>query len=114
MGIVDVARWAASGAGAAPGDDDVHLGPHQLGRERRESVGLLPVPATLDEDVLALDVPQFPQPLEESLPEAPRGAGRRGAPEKAYPIDFRGRLCPGGERRGEEAARDHRHERSAP
>ena len=45
----------------------------------------------------------LPHLLEESLPDARLG-GRRGTPEKAYPIDFRGRLRVGGERYGEQAA----------
>jgi hypothetical protein len=60
----------------------------------------VPVVSALDDDVLALDVPEFPQPLKKSRPDV-RGlrAGRRGTPEKADPIDFRGRLRLTDERR---------------
>jgi hypothetical protein len=83
-------------------DYDVHFEPNKLAREGGESVGSFPVPSALDEDVLAFDVPQLTQPLEESLPGAPAPrAVRRGTPEKAYPIEFPGLLRPGAERRGE-------------
>jgi len=74
MGIVDVARWAASGAGAAPATMTSTL--------------------AVEDDVSALDVPPLPHLLKESLPETPRSlrGGRRGTPEKAYAMDFRLRL----------------------
>src|SRR5207247_6257229 len=78
---------------------------NQVGREGRESFSMVAVEAALDEDVLALDVPQLPHPLEESLPGAPAPrAVRRRTPEKAQPIDFRCRLRLGSSRNGEEAA----------
>src|SRR5262249_17917961 len=67
---------------------------------------MVSVPSTLDEDVLSLDVTQLPHSLEESLPGAPAsGAVRRGTPEKAQPMDFRGLLGLGGERRGDDGDR---------
>jgi hypothetical protein len=91
------------GRGRGPRDYHVYVQPNQLGRERGESVGSFPVPPALDENVLALDVPQLLHPLEESLPGGPasRGLGR-GTPEKAKAIDFRGRLRIDRERRSEE------------
>src|SRR5262249_40939402 len=75
-------------------------------------VGWSPVPPPLEEDFLALDLPQFLHPLEESSPgaPAPRGLGRR-TPESAYPIDFRGWLRIGRERRSEEPTRQRADER---
>ena len=66
---------------------------------------MVAVESTFDEDVLALDVPQLPHPLEESVPgtPAPRAVRRR-ASEKAYPVDFRGRLRLRRKRRGKETA----------
>jgi hypothetical protein len=112
-------RWRGAlgrfGRGWAVRDDDVHVEPNQLGREGGKSFGSVSVESALDEDVLALDVPQFLQPLEESLPDArgPRG-GRREAPEKAYPIDFRGRLGLSGERRKNETENENDHEPDPP
>src|SRR5262249_54860769 len=81
------------GSGGGARDYHVHVEPNQLGREGGKPLGMVPVPSTLDEDVLTLDVPQLPHPLEESLPGAPAsGAVRRGTPEKAQPIDFPGLL----------------------
>jgi hypothetical protein len=89
--------------GCGPRDDDVHVEPNQLGRESGESVGPVPIPPALDKDVLALDVPQLPHTLEETLPGASAArAVRRRTSQKAYPIDFRGLLRPSGEWRGEE------------
>src|SRR5262249_41940507 len=87
------------------GDYNVHFELNKLGREGGEPFSVVAVESALYEDVLALDVPQLPHPLEESLPgdPAPRAVRRR-ASEKAYPVDFRGQLRPGGERRGEEAS----------
>src|SRR5215475_3564027 len=100
------------GRGRGPGDDDVHFEANELAREGGESVSVVAVESTLDEDVLALDVPQLPHPLEESLPGAPAPrAVRRGATEEAYPIDFRGGLRLGSEGHGEEAAGERAKER---
>src|SRR5262245_60939667 len=93
------------GRGRGARDDDVHFEANELAREGGESVSVVAVESTLDEHVLALDVPQLPHPLEESLPGAPASrAVRRGATEKAYAMDFRGLLRLGCEGHGEEAA----------
>jgi len=65
-------------------DDDVDLEANQLGREGGESFGSSLRISALDDEVLALDVPQFPQPLEESRPGTrdPR-IGRLERPEQA-------------------------------
>ena len=49
-------------------DDHVDGEPDQLGREDGKPLDLIPVVSTLDDDVLALDVPELAQPLEE-LPQ---------------------------------------------
>jgi hypothetical protein len=103
------------GSGCGARDYDVHLEPNKLVHEGGESVGSFPVPSTLDEDVLAVDVPQFTQPLEESLPGEPTPrAVRRGTPEKAYPIEFPGLLRLGRERRNDEAERENKREPDQP
>src|SRR5262249_59770505 len=80
--------------------DDVHFELNKLGREGGESFSVVAVESALDEDVLALDVPQLPEPLEESLPGAPAPrAVRRGTPEKAHPIEVPRLLRPSRERR---------------
>src|SRR4029453_12911338 len=87
------------GSGGGARDDDVHVEPNQLGGEGGEPVSVVAVESALDEDVLALDVPQLPHPLEETLPGAPAPrAVRRRTPEKAYPMDLRGLLGVGGGR----------------
>ena len=115
MGIVDVARPAASGAGAAPATMTSTLSRTSSSTRAGESVGSFPVPSALDDDVLAVDVPQFTHPLEESLPGAPTPrAGRRGTPEKASPIEFPGLLRLGRERRNDEAEHENKREPDQP
>src|SRR5262249_53735071 len=93
------------GSGCGARDYHIHFEPNQLGGEGGKPISVVAVESTLDEDVLALDVPELPHSLEESLPGAPAPrAVRRRTPEKAHPIDLRGRLRIGGERPREQAA----------
>ena len=48
------------------GHDDVHLEPHQLGRERGKPLVLSVREPALDHDVPALDVAELAQPLAET------------------------------------------------
>src|SRR5262249_36974142 len=87
------------GSGRGPRDDNVHLESNELGREGGESVNVVAVEAALDEDILALDVPQLPHALEETLPGASASrAVWRAPPQKTKPIDFRGLLRASAER----------------
>src|SRR4029453_12350755 len=80
------------GRGCGPRHDPVNPESDQLRRESRKPFDPVLVESALDDDVLALDVPEFPQPLKESSPDmSGLRAARRGTPEKADPIDFRGR-----------------------
>jgi hypothetical protein len=56
IGIVDVARLAASGSGAAPVHDHVDLKLDQPGCEGGSLLDVIPEMPALDEDVLTLDV----------------------------------------------------------
>ncbi len=103
MGIVEVAPCRL-GRGGRPRDDHVDREPHELGREGGKPFAAVPVPSALDDDVLALDVAEVSQPLEECPPEMRRRrAVRGGPPEKADAMDLRRRLRFHDERRGEGA-----------
>jgi hypothetical protein len=52
-----------------PCHDHVDLELHEFGREGRKPLGVVPVPSALDDDVLALDVTQIAQALEECAPD---------------------------------------------
>src|SRR5262245_43103859 len=93
------------GRGRGPRDDDVHFEANELARAGGGAGSVVAVESTLDEHVLALDVPELPHALEEPLPGAPAPrAVRRGATEKAYPVNPRGLLRLGSEGPGEKAA----------
>jgi hypothetical protein len=60
----------------------------------------------LDDEVLAFDVAELPQPLSERAPEArPLGVAERDVSQDPEPVHFARLLALGGERRGEEATR---------
>lgn len=98
-----MASLAAWGGGSTRRNDHVNLEPNQLGRDGGESFGSPLRISALDDDVLALDVPEFPQPLQEPVPETRdlRG-GRRESPENADSKHLRRLLRLDGERRREE------------
>src|SRR5262245_66651363 len=70
------------------GNDYVDAPAHQLRRESRQSLVLIPRSAVLDRHVLALDIPGPPQTLPERLQIFGIGAERREA-EKADSADRR-------------------------
>ena len=101
MGIEDDAVFAACHEYRAPGDDDVHPEPHQVGRELRKPSGVALGPAGLDQDVPVLDPAALPQLFPEALPQA--NLRRVGGlfPQDADAIHLPRLLRLGGERRGE-------------
>ena len=64
---------------------------------------MTPIVSTFNDEIPALDVAQFPQPLENSVPET-RLCPRRTTPKLADPIDLRGRLRFGPRSRDDETA----------
>ena len=64
IGIVVVAPWPRVPNGVSA-DDHGHLPANQVGRQRRQTVGLILRPAIFDRDVLALDIACFLQALAE-------------------------------------------------
>jgi hypothetical protein len=91
-------------------DDDVRLEADQLSGERGKPIILALRPPVLDDDAPVLDVAE----VTESLPQGPdltSVAGLGGGPEESDARHLsRTRLRLGGERRGQEAAREDRHE----
>jgi hypothetical protein len=81
--------------------DQVHLEPHQVGRELRKPSEVCLGPAGLDPNVLALNPAELPQAEPEGLPHTSfRGVGGR-LPQDTDPVHLR-RLRPSGARRCEQ------------
>ena len=90
------------GLGCASGHDDINLERNQFGRKSGEPLELPLGISVFDYEVATLHVTEVTQPLAEGLLEV-RGRVER---QVAYSKDL-GRLLPlGGERRGEETARN--------
>jgi hypothetical protein len=99
----DGGRGARGGMGRLrrPRHDDVDLEAHQLGRQLGEPLVSPIGVSALDAEVPALHVPELAQPLEERVPQARPGRGRRGRAEEADPVHLARRPGVGGERRGQ-------------
>jgi hypothetical protein len=88
--------------------DDVNIQAHELGGEGGKPSDIASSVPELDDEILALDVPQLAQTLDHGLvegrgPRIDRGKDSDGGhPSRCLRL--------GGERRGEEAAREDRHE----
>ncbi len=82
----DLRRGAMGRLGCGARDDDVHFELNKLCGEGGESFSVVAVESTLDEDVLALDVPQLQHPLEESVPGAPASPVSGAAGDPAAPV----------------------------
>jgi hypothetical protein len=92
------------GEGAADGHDDIDLERDQLGRQSGELLGLpLGIPV-FDQEVAAFDVTEVTQSLMEGLAHV-EVSGCQVERQVAYSSDLGRLLGLGGERRGEEAAR---------
>ena len=89
--------------------DEVHLEPDQLGRQVGQPVDPILRISIVDDNILALNPPELAQPLPERVEQGwPIGRGRQA--KKSYPRHLSRLLRVGGERRGDEAARDGGHE----
>src|SRR5258705_8993281 len=92
-------------------DDDVHLRPDQLGHEARQARGVTAAEGVADDEVLALDVPEFAHRIAERLPVG--GPGRiRPERQQRNRRDLRARLRPRGDGRGKETAGQRADERA--
>src|SRR5882724_3069052 len=99
------------GRGCACGHDDINLERNQFGRESGEPLKLPFGGSVFDHEVTALDVTEVTQSLKEGL-SLLRVSGQVSR-QVAYSSDLGRLLRLGGERRGEEAASNHCHKRSA-
>src|SRR5215469_16266109 len=91
-------------------DNRVNSEIDKFGREAGQTFDLSVSESPFNEDVLTFDVTEFVQTLKEAFNAG--GISRSGARrEIANPRNPSRLLCPGSERRGKEAAREHTHER---
>jgi len=95
------------GCGWGSRHDHIDLEPNEFSRKGGKAFDIVAVISTLDDDVLAVDVAELAQPLEECAPDMPGlWARHRSATEYADSKDLRLQLRLGDHRRGKEAARD--------
>ena len=109
MGIVVVARLAATGRRCPVGHEEVDLETNQLGGQVREPTVLFIGPAELNDDVLALYVTEVAKLQSKCLYPA-RPAGREVGAQEPDPRDVSRLLGLGCDRPGEEAASNSRDE----
>src|SRR4030095_11212046 len=95
-----------------PRYDEVHLEPDQLSREAGQPVDPTFRISIVDDNILALNPPEFAQPLPERV-EVGRSIGRGPRPKKTYPRHLSRLLRLSGERHGEEHRPRAREERAA-
>jgi len=96
---------------ARPGDDDgVNLRVDQLGNESRQTLRVAIREGRPDDEIPPLDIAQLAHPLDERLPGNSPCRIRADA-QHTHVVHLPGRLRLGGERRGEEAARQGADER---
>ena len=101
---------------ASSSEDHADAGPHQLRGRRREELGPVVRVSMLKGKVLAFDVAAIPQAGQKRIPVGAgrlRRARRAGNGKMANAGEISGRLRPGRERRGEEAASNRCNERTS-
>jgi hypothetical protein len=85
--------------------DDVRLEPDQLGREGGQPVEPTLRKSIVDDNILALSLPELAQPFPERI-EVRRRIGKGPRPKKTYPRQLPRLLPLSGERRKSEAERE--------
>lgn len=101
MGIVVVARFAASAPGCSVSHDDIDSQTSKLGRQFREASVFSICPTILDDDVLAFGVTEVAQPVAKRVDPRCPASGRTRAQESNAPGLCRW-LREGGKRRDAE------------